>query len=144
MYSDGGGNNLRIGYVNGAPHPSPTIEGGYSWVSENPAVFHAGGQIAENGAETDMEPYLISEDGSAVAATVNLANFSPVTFGQTRSTLRGITPIDTVFRRDISPTEKDRFLAYYNTLTGDDLDLVLTYTHGDSPFSEGFSDGYGA
>jgi hypothetical protein len=142
LFSDGGGNFWRSPY-NGINVPAWTGNpAGYTLVSENPAIIDSDGKYGHNDAETTEDPKNVSETGTPTPGTNHLPD--TITFSQDRPTLLAISPVDSMYRRDVSEVSKDRMIFFGGTLTGDDKQLALDYTHPliGSGFSSGFDDGF--
>jgi hypothetical protein len=120
---ENGANKLRVPYVNGLPHPSPTIPGGYTLTSENPAVTNG-----NNGSETTRDCYKIGTGDTVVPETDELENFEAIASGATNYSLGTTSPVDTVFIRDVT---EDRLLAFSGTLTGTPLVWVNNFVGGE-------------
>ena len=92
-----------------------------------------------NNSETTLDVYNIAEGDNPSAATANLSNFSAIAFSDTSTDLTfGTIPIDAVFRRDESATQKDRLFAFSDSLSGTPLRLALNYTEviGGAPWDD--------
>ena len=123
---ESGANDLRVPYVSGSAHPSPTVPGGYTLTSQNPAVANS-----HNDAETTWDFENIGTGDTIAPETSHLSNFDAVTFSDTNYSLGITSPIDSVFWRDKSGVLKDRGIAFGATLTGAGLVYANNYTDGE-------------
>ena len=115
---ENGANKLRIPYVNGAPHPSPTIEAGYTFTSENPPVVNG-----TNDSEDTIDDYNISENDTPTPHSNANSDLSAIAFDD------DLASNDAVFEREVSDVKEDRHIAFPEDLTGNDLTRANRYTN---------------
>ncbi len=106
----------------------PALADGSGFDAKGDALSNPSLEFAHNGAETIWDIYNLAEGDNPCPASFGHAAGSTIIFSDTNSQLQLFPPIDSIFRRDKSDNEKDRFLALSQSASGQDLTDLQNYT----------------
>ena len=114
---ESGANDLRVPYVSGSAHPSPTVPGGYTLTSQNPAVANS-----HNDAETTWDVYNIGTGDVPCPESNSNSGLSAIAFDA------DLTADDSAYMHLSTSVLNDRLIAFSADLTGGDKTLAEKYT----------------
>ena len=114
---ESGANDLRVPYVSGSAHPSPTVPGGYTLTSQNPAVANS-----HNDAETTQDVYNIGTGDVPCPESNSNSGLSAIAFDA------DLTADDSAYMHLSTSVLNDRLIAFSEDLTGGDKTLAEKYT----------------